>query len=116
MRRVGVAAERAQLGGCRVQLRDDMVITLLPTELHARAIDLLDRAAFTHERVDGHQGRAHRRLREAEVVRARDFERLPERVQGLRGVTAAGPHIHESTFGPAQGGDVGVLLLKRERS
>ena len=59
-----------------MKLRDHVIVTLLAAELDSRPVDLFHRAALAHERVDRHKGRAHRRLRETQVVRARDLERL----------------------------------------
>src|SRR5437870_13404621 len=99
-----------------MKLGHDVVVTLLATELHSRAVDLLDRTALARERVDRHERRAHGGLREAEIVRARDLERLAERIERLRRVTAARAHVDESALGPTEGRDVGVLLLERQRT
>ena len=95
-----------------MKLGHDVVVTLLATELHSRAVDLLDRTALAGERVDRHECRAHRGLREAEIIRARDLERLAKRVKGLRGIAAARPYVHQSTLRPAERDDVCALLLK----
>src|SRR5438477_2431481 len=116
VRRVGVAAQCAQLRRGRVKLRDHMIVSLLTAELDARSVDLLHRATLARESVDRHEGRAHRRLREPKIVRAGDLERLAERVEGLRRVTAARAHVDESAFGPTEGRNVGVLLLERQRT
>ena len=116
VRRVSVASQRAQLCCGRVELRDHVIVSLLTAELDARSVDFLHRAALARERVDRHEGRAHRRLREPKIVRARDLERLAERIEGLRRVTAARAHVDESALGPTEGRDVGVLLLERQRT
>src|SRR5438874_11119940 len=91
-----------------------MVVALLAAELDSRSVDLLDRAALAHERVDRHERRAHRRLCETKIVRARDLERLAERVQGLRRVTSTRAHVDESALGPTERDHVRALLLERE--
>src|SRR3989441_703416 len=116
MRRGRFPAQRAQLGRCRVQLRDDAIVALIAAQLDARAVHLLDRAALGGERVHGHERRAHRGLCETEVVRARDLECLSKRVERLRGVAAPGAHVDESCLGPAERGHVRALLLKSERA
>ena len=114
--RIGLAAQRAQLRGGRVQLGDHAIVTLLATQLDSGAVHLFDRSALVGERMHGHERRAHRRLREAEIVRARDLEGLAERVQRLRGVAAAGAHVDQPGLRPAERGDVRSLLLERERA
>jgi hypothetical protein len=93
-----------------------VVIPLLAAKLHARAIDLLCGAALAAQCVDRHEGRAHGRLCQTQIVRARDLERLPEGVQCLRRIAAARAHVDESTLGPAECRNVGALLLERERA
>ena len=39
---------------------------------------------------------------------------MAERVESLRRVASARAYVHQSPFGPAERGDVGALLLKRE--